>query len=826
MPKAPPSSAASKSAGSSFSQRIIDKWIAARWALAGIAVIVACFCILPASRLQFDQTLETMFAPSDPLLVPFRQFKRLFGGQEVVLAAYEEPAGLTPATLPRLQELTAKLKAAVPGMQVQSLSNTPLGERILDPTDARSGAVVDMLTNYLISTDRKTVAAICMLPTNEQLYQAAHRYLVLTLPLDMEEPLELKLYHATPANRRHMMVGLIREVIDQYPQGTLAGEPVMLVDGFRTLEQDGLRLEGLCTGLILLTIFLAFRSFRWMLIPLVLVQFTILVTRALLAVGGFQLSMVSSMLSAMITIVGVASIMHLIVLYREEAARGKSPPDALANATRVLFWPICAAVATDMIGFGALLLSHVGPVHDFGLMTALGAGLVLPCGALIIPALALTFARKTPPRGTDPPERLANWLAALWQMLQRHPWRWLGGTALLAIAAVWGSTRLVVETDFTRNFRGDSPLVRSYEFVESRLGGAGVWEILVPVPETLGLGDLDQLRKLETRLRYEVTTHDDDGNSEPGLTKVLSLVDVIDAVSPVPLAGQADNVFTRGGLSAALSLMQLQMPELYAALSAIETVGHKDRADEPLRKQRWLRIMLRAKERQPAEQKQIVIDTVQKICAAEFGRFTFNHSPSYAAVSNAASQPITAAPTIQVTGFFVLLANLIESLLADQWLMFAASTGGIALLLLIGFRSLRLAIIATIPNVLSNVIMLGTLGWLGLRINMGTVMIAAVSMGLSVDSSIHFLIAYRRERRAGKSVSAAIESVERGTGQAMVWAGLSLVVGYSALTASQFVPTIYFGALSGLTMLGGMLGNLIVLPLLVYITEAGRGKRS
>jgi uncharacterized protein len=114
---------------------------------------------------------------------------------------------------------------------------------------------------------------------------------------------------------------------------------------------------------------------------------------------------------------------------------------------------------------------------------------------------------------------------------------------------------------------------------------------------------------------------------------------------------------------------------------------------------------------------------------------------------------------------------------------------------------------------------MGLLGWLGLKMNMGAAMIAAVSMGMSVDSSIHYYAAFRRERRQGKTVHAALVQCQQSVGLAMIFSTVALVVGFGVLVSSQFVPTIYFGALMCLAMLGGMLGNLIVLPLLLLWTE-------
>jgi predicted RND superfamily exporter protein len=218
---------------------------------------------------------------------------------------------------------------------------------------------------------------------------------------------------------------------------------------------------------------------------------------------------------------------------------------------------------------------------------------------------------------------------------------------------------------------------------------------------------------------------------------------------------------------------------------------------------RWLRIMLRARERQPAEQKRKLIDEVTRISRASF--------------------PLPAdergQPAAEVTGFFVLLTRLIESMLRDQWTSFGIATAGVAVMLLIAFRNLTWTAIALVPNALPIVMVMGVLGWLGLKINMGAAMIAAVSMGLSVDSSIHYLASYRRERVAGKSVSESLHVVQQSVGRAAVLSTLALIVGFMVLCTSEFVPTIYFGALVSLAMFGGLAGNLIVLPLLLHWTE-------
>jgi hypothetical protein len=219
--------------------------------------------------------------------------------------------------------------------------------------------------------------------------------------------------------------------------------------------------------------------------------------------------------------------------------------------------------------------------------------------------------------------------------------------------------------------------------------------------------------------------------------------------------------------------------------------------------QHLFRVMLRSDERQPSSTKQAIIEQVRRISEEEF-------------------PPEGQSPGAEVTGFFVLLANLIESIVRDQWSAFGIAAAAIWLMMLVALRSPTLALIALVPNALPIFVVTGMMGWLGLKINMGAAMIAAVSVGLSIDSSIHYLTAFRRARNQGVSLDDALAAVHQSVGRAVVFSTLALIAGFTVLCTSQFVPTIYFGALVSLSMAGGLVGNLVVLPLLVKLTSRER----
>lgn len=752
----------------SIARRAASWLIARRVPLAVLAVCAAIAAVERSRHLEFSRSIDAMFDRSDPALVPYRRLARAFGSSGMVLAAYDDPDLFTPAGIARLRDVSASL-ARIPGVaSTTSIAETPLGDRIIDLDQSPAARrVVGLMEGYAVGADHRTAGVVCVLRSQEG--------------------------SGTTSPSRIDTIDRLRDAVAALPAGTVAGEPVMLRDGFAMLTRDGNLLgttSGLLAGAVLLV---SFRSLRWLLVPLVVVLLALWCTRGLLAVVGLKLTMVSTMLSAMITVVGIATVTHVIVEFRRQRGLGLDPRAALCETITVLFWPVVGAIATDVIGFGSLAVSRVGPVHDFGIMTSIGALMVLLAAAITVPFLALTGRFDADPRMAWGESALELGLDGLVRRIVRHPLPILAVASVAVAAAVAGMRWLEVETDFTRNFRDSSPVVASYDMVESRLGGAGVWDVLVPVAEPVDGEDLVLLDRLERRLRDEVRTP----AGSPGLTKVMSVADVLAAVSPVPLEQLQRSNLGKWAVGRAVQILRQEMPQMSGAV-----IGH-----DPEDGSTWLRVMLRARERQPSAVKRALVAQVARIVAEEVpardGR-----------------------PAGEVTGVFVLLSKLVDRMLSDQWLTFAVATGGIFLLLAAAFRSPMLAAIALVPNAVPIFVVLGLLGWAGEKVNMGTAMIAAVSMGLSVDSSIHYIAAFRRRLDSGGARDAALETAHQTAGRAMVFSTLALVVGFLALTTSGFVPTVSFGWLSCLTLAGGLVGNLVILPVLLVLAAPRPGPHS
>jgi uncharacterized protein len=710
------------------------------WLLAA-AVVATALSYIAASRLTLERSIESLYAPDDPHLLDYRESKSLFGGDEFVIVAYQDPDLLSEDHLSALRSFAEEL-SKVPGVESKSTQDLAA---VLSPDSIpwllrplfqrRRSELIEFSRGILIGADQKTTGIVLRL-----------------LPEDK-----------APVSREEAIQG-IRKIADAHtPPASVVGEPVLVHDMFQYVDQDGTLLFYVSLALLGLVIFLLFRSVRWVLLSVLVVAVTVTWTKALLEICGLRLSMVSSMLNSLVTIVGIATVMRVMVYYREQ--RASFEPFAAFRKTVVELSPaIMWTTATAAAGFVSLLSSRITPVRSFGTMMTLGTVLVLGALATLLP-MGILYGRLGADVPTGATERkLVGFLGGMTVWVERRGVWVMGAVALLSAWSAAGLPRLVLDTDFSHNLRASTPIVRALNFVETHLGGAGTWEVNFPAPKELTPEFLGQVRDLAKRLR-ELP---DSQPGSPHLTKVVAITDLLDIV-PGQM-GTADEVQHK------LDLIRIVQPEFEPSLYN--------------REHQRMRLLLRAKERQPSETKLKLIEIVGSSANQEF-------------------------PGAKTTGLYVLLTYMIESLLRDQVVSFVLTVVMVLGIMVLAYKSWRIGVVSLVPNVFPILLVIGAMGWFDVPVNIGTAMIAAVSMGLTIDASIFYLYGYRRSRQAGLPLEEALRTTHQGFGRALVFGTLALVIGFSVLALSRFIPLVYFGVLVSLAMFGGLIGNLLLLPILL-----------
>jgi hypothetical protein len=737
-------------------------------------------------QLRFDASIVSLFPKDDPVLQAYLESVRVFGGGETLVVAYRDPELLTPDGLKWLHSIAERLRQLKPAVsQVASLAEgrwppEPLDERPLYEQVESRGATPDQVRESLLDSE---VYRNLLLAEDGQ----TTAILINLRPKESDE------------ERQHV-IETIRTIARENRFPTyVAGGPLLTYDASTYVDQDSFRLGWASTLVLSVVIGVLFRKLRWVLLPLAVVHVTLVWTKGSLWLFSAQLSMVSTTLTALVTVVGVAAVVQVTARYREERERAEVR-DALmrtmALAGPAVFW----ASLTTAAGFASLLVTSIVPVQHFAIMLALASMLVFVASAAIIPAVVL-FGRPADPGAAPGEAQIEHILETTMQFSLRRPW--LVGLAFLALLGLTAAGILLIraETDFTRNFRRSAPIVTDYEFIERHLGGAGTIEIEFDVPQSAhpkrpGSGDekdrkritpefVNRLRDLEKKLRAN--------QNHPAFTKVIGLPDVIDFVEGGSAAGvgqMAAAMFgPQGKLDGIISLLRQKQPDF------VTTFWNEDA--------NRMRLIVRAREQEPSHVKDELLDWLQRTAAEHLNE-------------------AGASPNVRVTGVYTLLNHLVSGLMADQLNTFLLATALVFLVMCVALRSIRLAIVGLVPKLGPILMVLGAMGWLGVPIDMGTPMIAAVSMGLSVGFSIHYLYRFRQERAAGQPFDLALRATHRRVGGAMVFSNLALVVGFAVLGLSNFIPTVHFSLLANVALVGGLAGNLLVLPIMLrlVVTDA------
>lgn len=761
---------------------LVDSLIRWRVGWLVLAAVLFGFAWSSAQKLSFNRRIESMFPVDDPRYVSYQQVHDWFGNAETTIIAYDDPELFSELGLARLQQLHNEL-LAVPGVAgVVSLNQI---RRPSAPLDSRT--LLQQLEQGAVSADSLRGEVVSSRLYRERLVSASGESAILWVELERDDP------DAGIQTRASALAKLSKICLEHRPVAMLAGGPVLVDEVFTVLEQDGVTL-GLASSLILtLVILVLFKNLRWVLLPLLVVQLAVVMTKGALQISGLQMTMVSSPLVALVTVIGVATVVHLTVRYREERQSAEAVEALRKTLTHVgpaIFW----TCVTTLLGFAALQISHVGPVRNFGLMMSIGSGMVLAATILLTAGCVLLLPRLLSDRpGEAWFERgVTAALGGLIASVKQNPGRLLLALALVLIWGVVGISRIEVATDFNENFRQSSQIVKSFDFLRERIEGINALDVIftvpadasVPMEETLG-----RLRELQRELELN-----------PRVAQTLSVAEILDMMpgksAEIPDEDSPPPEGRRNRWLPTLPSFQLNISDS-TKLATIE------RFEPGLVGKLWnrnaqaFRVIVQVGHAPGSQEKLAVVETIEQISRKHF-------------------------PDAQVTGIYVMMVYLVQHLLADQWTTFGLSLALILITMSWAFRSLTLAVLALIPNVAPIVLVVGAMGWWGLKMNMASAMIASVSLGLSVDFSIHYLWRFKEEFRKTSDVYEALRCAHGSVGLSMVLANLALTAGFLVLLASSLLPTVHFGLLVTVAMLGGLIGNLAVLPMFLRWRYAGK----
>lgn len=795
-----------------------------------LAAILAFFARgLP--HFDLDASADALLLESDEDLRDFRQVSMRYEAREFLFIAIVPPEDiLAPAT----RELVAQLRDDIARIEqvhdINSMLDVPLvtnvpgsladvvnNFRTLRQADVNLERAREELTqspiykNLVASADGKITAMQIFLDDHPELPRLRRLrdellYKKTTSGLSPQEALELERLRPEYEQAKeeaeaqtHAAIEQIRAVMDTYDDsGTelyLGGVP-MIADDMVTYIANDLTVFGAGVFIFLVVMLtLIFREVRWVVLPFATCIYASVFMLGLLGLVGWKVTIISSNFIALMLIITMSMNIHLVVRYRElfrdhpEASHYELVRLTIHN----MVLPCLYTAVTTIIAFTSLVVSDIKPVIDFGWMMTIGLSVVFASSFVLFPSILL-LTKKRPLR--RPEGDSYAFTAALGRFTENHGRLVLVLALLLAVMGATGMQRLEVENSFISYFKDDTEIYQGLKLIDQKLGGTTPLDIVLKFPERAAdsdLGDLDDdLAAMFSEVQNESAKADswftpekidrikavhDYLDARPEIGKVLSLASTLRVAEEL----NGGREFTAFELN--VIYKRIPPPVRAAMIDPYVSIDHDE-----------ARIAVRIHDTLPDLRRNELLKEINHDLATKFGMERDEY---------------------QVTGLLVLYNNVLQSLFRSQIMTLGAVMIGIMLTLMILFRSFTVALVGIIPNAIAATSILGFMGWMGIPLDIMTITIAAITVGIAVDDCIHYLYRFKTELPRLQDPIETMHYCHDNIAKAAYYTTLTVTVGFSILVLSNFIPTILFGVLTAFAMIIALLAALTLMPKLI-----------
>ena len=576
----------------------------------------------------------------------------------------------------------------------------------------------------------------------------------------------------------------------------IGGVPMIVNDMISYIKNDLLIFGAGIFGFMVVMLWLIFRQVRWIVLPLLNCIYSVVLMVGLLGLIGWKVTVISSNFISLMLIVTMSMNVHLIVRYRQLMRDEPylTQRQLVFDTARKMVWPCLYTALTTMMGFASLVVSDIKPVIDFGWMMTLGLAVAFMVSFLIFPAI-LVLLKKAPGNTTEKDE--VPFTAFLARLTEHQGTKILVISLLLGLITGYGITKLKVENSFVNYFSENTEIYKGLKLIDDKLGGTASLDIILKLDDdqqnhAQKTEQDDELDNMFGEIKVDKADYwftpekikliegmHDYLASLPAVGKVLSLASTIRLAESLTKGGKFDTFL--------LAVIYKQLPKALRdqMITPYVSIEHDE-----------ARINLRVKDSLKNLRRKELLEKIHHDLVEKF------HFPEN---------------KLEITGLLVLYNNMLQSLFKSQILTLGVVMIGIALMLLVLFQSVSLAIIGIIPNILSAAIILGLMGLLNIPLDMMTITIASISIGIAVDNAIHYIYRFREEfKRTGDYIE-TLHYCHANIGRAVFYTAITIIVGFSILVMSNFIPTIYFGLLTATVMVIALFAALTLLPKLILI---------
>ncbi len=760
-----------------------------------------------SKNFRLDASSETLLIEGDPDLKYLQEITERYGSKEFLVLTYTPTDNMVSnSSINNLLSLKYKIQSldwvhsVITLLDIPLLSNSdaPLQERLESFKTLKDGGVdrqrgfdeilnSPVFRNFVISEDGNTSGIIVNIKKNKLLED-----------IENKSKKEIEIIKDKIKKQNHKNILEIRDVIKSYEnigKIHLGGIP-MIADDMMSFIKSDIIVFGLGVLLfIILTLWYVFRKLIWIIVPISSCFFSVVIMTGLLGLLNWKVTVISSNFIALMLILTMAMNIHMSTrfLQLKESNPNKTILEIITLTTGKMFWPILYTVLTTIIAFLSLIFSEIKPIIDFGWMMTFGLITSFVVTFTLLPTLINFVAEENISLKENHNSKITYFFS---YVSQNHQKLIYIITSIVILLSIIGISRLEVENSFINYFSKKTEIYKGMKLIDEKLGGTTPLEVILKFPSK-------EVSKTEEEDEFEDWGDDEDKNDQ----KYWFTKDKIDKISSVhnyldslPQVGKVLSFSSIIDVATLLNnnkpLGTLEMGVLYSKIPEsikTEIIDPYISIDD-----NEARINLRIIDSQEDLRRN---DLIKKINYDLKNKIGLDENE------------------FKLAGVLILFNNLLQSLFKSQILTLGLVMLGIFAMFMILFKNIKLSLIGVVPNFIAAFFILGIIGLLGIPLDMMTITIAAITIGIAVDNSIHYIYRFKEEFQNLRDYNKTLDLCHSTVGRAILNTSITIVFGFSILVLSKFIPTIYFGIFTGLAMLLAMISVLTLLPSLILLIK-------
>ena len=790
-------------------------------------IVLISFSLYQAKNFNLDASSDALLLEGDPDLKYLREVNNTYGSKEFLVLTYTPISSFVEKeTILNLQLFKSKIEKLTWVDSVITVIDVPLlkstDENLMDrlknyktlayPEIDRKRGFEEIINspiykNYVISEDGKTSGIVVYLKKDERLAEyikIKEQYFnqLTDIGLSREENINYKKFQKEYEEyknlyniRNRQNIAEIRDVISKYGENAkihLGGIPMISNDMMSYIKSD-IVVFGIGVFIfIILTLWFIFRNFKWVAIPLMGCATSVIIMIGLLGLLGWKVTVISSNFIALMLILNMAMNIHVTVRFLQ--LRKESPQlskvEAVLEASKKMMLPILYTVLTTICAFLSLVFSGIKPIIDFGWMMTLGLIVSLLVTFLLLPSLLNLFSTDNELNVKDTEKSLIT--TALSVFTKDNKIIIFGSTLVIIIFSIVGISKLEVENSFINYFDKETEIYKGMKKIDEELGGTTPLNIILKFPvKPKKNTEEDEFDEWDE----ESSTNEDKSKywfTRDKMDKIIKVHDYLDSLQEIGKVLSFGSILR---VAEDLNNKELKSLEIAVLYSKIPDVIKKEIVTPYISVDKdEARISVRIKDSLKDLRRNDLIKKINN----ELNTKLNLEKKEY-----------------KLAGVLILYNNLLQSLFKSQILTLGIVMLGIFLMFFILFRNVLLSFIGVVPNFIAAFFILGIIGLLGIPLDMMTITIAAITIGIAVDNSIHYIYRFKEEFNKIHDYNKTLDKCHSTVGIAILNTSLTIVFGFSILVLSNFIPTIYFGLFTGIAMLLAMISVLTLLPKLI-----------